>query len=101
MSRKQRPHPLVRALQSKLPDAVITVARQTDWYSMTFAGVRLELFLSLSGPDAAARMQGFADQLAEEEFALPRMLVADIAVIRLVTDPDSAILSVEALVLET
>lgn len=100
MSARQRPHPFIRVLQSKLPDAVITIARQQHWHSMTFAGERLEFYISLSGMDAAARMQAIAKQLAEEEFTLPHMLVADIAVIRIVPDAQSAILSAEALILE-
>lgn len=100
MSRKARPHSLVRALQKRLPDAVITVSHQTNWFSMTFAGERLEMFVSLSGIDARQRLQQFADALPDAEFALPGKLVADIAIIKLVTDSNSAILSVEALVLD-
>lgn len=100
MSRKTRPHAFVRALQKQMPDAVITVSRQTNWFSMTFAGERLEMFVSLSGVDARQRLQQFADALPDADFALPGKLVADIAIIRLVTDSSSAILSIEALVLD-
>lgn len=100
MSRRPRPHPFVRALQKRLPDATITVSRQTNWFSMTFAGERLEMFVSLSGIDARQRLDQFADTLPDAEFALPDKLVADIAIIRLATDSNSAILSIEALVLD-
>lgn len=100
MNRKQRPHPLIRALQVKLSDAVIAVTRQKPWYSMTFAGERLEFCISLSGVDAKVRMQIVADHLPSDEFSLPRMLVAEIVVTHMVADSQSATLSVEALILE-
>jgi len=73
--------------------------QSVDWQSLTLTGERHVLHLKLPGPDADLIAQSLTAGLEDAEFALPGLIVADIAVL---VEPrkgaDGAIsLSIEAL----
>ena len=71
------------------------------WASITFAGERHRLTLSLPGPGAQAAVDAFLDGLGEREFALRGHLLADIEAIGVARDADGQIrLTLEALTVE-
>lgn len=77
--------------------------RETAWASITFAGTRHRLELLFEGAEAVAAGEVFIEALPEHEFAIPRQLVADAAVMevdhRLAPEPRMAV-SIELLLLE-
>lgn len=83
--------------------ARIASHHETAWASITFAGTRHRLELLFEGLDAVAAGEDFIEALPEHEFAIPRQLVADAAVMevdhRLAPEPRLAV-SVELLLLE-
>lgn len=54
---------------------------ERNWASVTFSGTRHTVTLAFSGAEAAAAGEVFIDALPEHEFAIPRQLVADAAVV--------------------
>lgn len=94
-----KPCPLSSALSALLPTAVITRRREQDWRSATFSGVRLVLELQVEA-SGAEQAQRFAAQIADQEFVLPGLLVADIVVTDQRIVPDGIAIMVEALLLE-
>lgn len=54
---------------------------EKSWASVTFAGTRHRLDLAFAGEDAVNAAEGFIAYLPEHEFAIPKQLVADAAVI--------------------
>ena len=81
---------------------LLTEFRSADWHSLTFAGERHRIDLRIPGPGAAAVAELLTRDLGEAEFAIPRQIVADIAVEgAMIQHPDGAIsLTVEALTVE-
>jgi hypothetical protein len=81
---------------------LLTEFRSTDWRSLTFAGERHHMSLRIPGPNAAAIAELLTRDLAEEEFAVPGQIVADIGVDGpMIEHPDGAIgLAIEALTVE-
>ena len=70
---------LVRALQSLMPTASITILHERPWHSLIFSGA--QICLSVALPITAAEQRSAIAQLLEDhEFSLPRQLVADIAI---------------------
>ena len=70
---------LSRALVDK-DRILLTEYRSTDWQSLTFVGERHEMRFRILGPDAGKIYEGMTGNLSDTEFAIPRQLVADIAV---------------------
>ena len=71
------------------------------WASITFAGERHRLALSLPGPGAQAAVDAFLDGLEEREFALRGHILADIEATGVARDADGPIrLALEALTVE-
>jgi hypothetical protein len=71
------------------------------WASITFAGERHRLALSLPGPGAQAAVDAFIDGLADREFALRGHILADIEATGMARDPDGQMrLTLEALTVE-
>lgn len=71
------------------------------WASITFAGERHRLVLSLPGPGAQAAVDAFLDGLEDREFALRGHVVADIEATGIERDADGQIrLTLEALTVE-
>ncbi len=55
---------------------------ETNWASVTFTGTRHTVVLVFAGDAAVAAGELFIAALPEHEFAIPRQLVADAAVVR-------------------
>jgi hypothetical protein len=91
-------HPLIRAIKILVPGADAEIAKATEWRSMTFAGQQLSLSVQLSGD--SARAAGVDALLAQNEYDLPGLLVADINVTRRTMTSDGIELLIDALVLE-
>jgi hypothetical protein len=76
---------------------------EKSWASVTFAGTRHRLALAFAGADAVEAAESFIALLPEHEFAIPKQLVADAAVIevdhRIGADPRMEI-KVELLLLD-
>ena len=75
---------LLRALVSRAcvePDRILlTDYRSSDWQSLTFIGERHELRFRVPGPDARKIYDTMTRNLTEDEFSIPRQILADIAV---------------------
>jgi len=75
---------LLRALLSRAlaePDRILlTDYRSSDWQSLTFVGERHEMRFRVPGPDAQKTYDAMTGNLGEDEFAIPRQILADIAV---------------------
>lgn len=54
---------------------------EKNWASVTFAGTRHRIALAFAGADAIEAAESFIAFLPEHEFALPKQLVADAAVV--------------------
>lgn len=52
-----------------------------DWQSLTLAGERHQISLRATGPDSASIVQRMCSGLADAEFSIPGLIVADIAVL--------------------
>jgi len=61
---------------------LLTEFRSTDWQSLTFMGERHEMELRVPGPDAEGLVDRLISGLAEDEFAIPGQVVADIGLER-------------------
>ncbi|WP_298171772.1 hypothetical protein [Novosphingobium sp.] len=87
------PHPRVRISPGeRLLRAVVALAgplaelmehSEAPWASVTFAGTRHTIVLRYAGWEACDAAEEFMATLPEHEFAIPRTLVADAAVVRL------------------
>jgi hypothetical protein len=75
--------PLLSALL-KLAEGQAELVRHAErnWASVTFSGTRHTVVLAFAGIEAAATGERFIDALLDHEFAIPRQLVADAAVVR-------------------
>jgi hypothetical protein len=73
--------------------------RSVDWQSLTFVGERHEIQLRIAGPGSETVVERLCDGLADAEFELPGLIVAEIAVRgRPIREPDGAtLLTIEAL----
>lgn len=61
---------------------VLTDIRSVDWHSLTMSGERHEIALRVTGSNADAAARAMCDDLPEAEFAIPGLIVADIALAR-------------------
>jgi hypothetical protein len=87
---------LLRALLSRAlvePDRILlTDYRSSDWQSLTFVGERHEMRFRIPGPDAQKAYEALTGNLTDDEFAIPRQILADIAVFGApTTGPDGSI----------
>ena len=75
---------LLRALLTRAlvdPDRILlTDYRSSDWQSLTFVGERHEMRFRVPGPDAQKTYEALTGNLTDDEFSLPRQILADIAV---------------------
>ena len=55
---------------------------ERSWASVTFSGTRHTVVLAFAGIEAVAAGEQFIDALPDHEFAIPRQLVADAALVR-------------------
>lgn len=61
---------------------LLTDFRSIDWQSLTFVGERHEMELRIPAPNAGPLASLLCDGLADAEFAIPRQIVADIALVK-------------------
>jgi hypothetical protein len=59
---------------------------ERPWASVTFSGTRHTIALAFSGAAAIAAGEAFIEALPEHEFAIPRQIVADAAIVSVVQD---------------
>ena len=75
---------VVRALvaRSRAPRDRILLSdvRSIDWQSLTFAGERHEIELRVPGPNSREVVDRMCDRLADAEFSIQGVIVADIGI---------------------
>lgn len=54
---------------------------ERNWASITFAGTRHSVVIAFTGAEAVAAGEAFIDAMPDHEFAIPRQLVADAAIV--------------------
>lgn len=54
---------------------------ERNWASITFAGTRHSVVIAFTGTEAVTAGEAFIDALPDHEFAIPRQLVADAAIV--------------------
>jgi hypothetical protein len=59
---------------------LLTEAHSIDWRSLTFGGERHQIELRVPGPGSAAIVERMCDGLADAEFSIPGILIADIGI---------------------
>ena len=64
---------------------VLLEHHQRAWASVTFSGTRHELALRFDGENAVAGGERLIEAVGEHEFAIPGQLVADVAVVAVVS----------------
>lgn len=107
-----RRHPHRRSSAERLREELQALAKghadfiahsERSWASVTFAGTRHRIDVSFQGEEAVAAGEEFIAFLPEHEFAIPKQLVADAAVMsvdhRIGPDPRLA-MQVELLLLD-
>jgi hypothetical protein len=105
-------HDIGRALTAALREKIVnlrftghvdaTVLAQAEWASVTFAGARHRLGLTMEGAGALGAAADFLDALPELELAIPGHIVADIALVAEERSDrgDHAVLELEALTIK-
>lgn len=75
--------PLLSALL-ELAEGQAELVRHAErsWASVTFSGTRHTIVMSFTGAGPIAAGERFIEALPDHEFAIPRQLVADAAVVR-------------------
>jgi hypothetical protein len=91
---------LAESLLDLLPGSEIINSKQTEWHSATFIGLCFDIDITLSGINAAERIDSFQAMLPEYEFDLRRYVVADILVKDITRYSDRVTFHVEALLLD-
>jgi len=85
-----RPRPVRRSSAVRLREQLhalaggrgeITAHEEKSWASVTFAGTRHRVVIAFDGVEAVEAGESFIAFLPEHEFAIPRQLVADAAVV--------------------
>ena len=79
----RRPWRVLIAAVTHLADGKAELLRHVErpWASVTFSGTRHTIVLAFTGAEAVAAGESFIAALPEHEFAIPRQLVADAAVV--------------------
>ena len=90
-------HALIRALARLFPDDAFQIFGARDWCSMTFSGQLLTIHCNPGNAELLEYYGRLSAILAEHEFAMPGLLVADISV---VMPPDGKLPIIEALVID-
>ena len=84
--RRTRRTPWMQLLSALLDlaqgEAELVRHSERAWASVTFSGTRHSIVLAFTGAEAVAVGEGLIDALPDHEFAIPRQLVADAAVVR-------------------
>ena len=74
-------HPLILALARLFPDAAFHVIEARDWCSMTFSGQLLTIHCNPGNAELSEYYGRLSAIIAEHEFSMPGLLVADISVV--------------------
>ena len=59
---------------------LLSDVRSVDWQSLTFTGERHEIELRVPGPNSREVVDRMCERLADAEFSIPGVIVADIGV---------------------
>jgi hypothetical protein len=80
---RRRPWRALLAAVTELAGGKAELLRHVErpWASVTFSGTRHTISLAFTGSEAVAAGERFIAALPEHEFAIPRQLVADAAVV--------------------
>lgn len=80
---RHRPWRALLSAVLRLGDGHAELLRHVErpWASVTFTGTRHTIALAFTGAEAVAASEAFVAALPEHEFAIPRQLVADAAVV--------------------
>lgn len=60
---------------------LLTDVQSTDWQSLTFTGERHHIGLRVTGADSARVVERMCGDLADAEFSIPGVIVADVALV--------------------
>lgn len=63
------------------PHGTILTSKAVNWQSATFQGFRLAVTLRWAGTDGCCDGEAFIEELGEAEVSLPKLLLADAAVL--------------------
>ena len=74
-------HPLIRALAGLFSDATFHVIGACDWCSMAFSGQLLTIHCNPANAELLEYYGRLSAIIAEHEFSMPGLLVADISVV--------------------
>ena len=74
-------HPLIRALVRLFPDDAFHIFGTRDWCSMTFSGQLLTIHCNPANAELLEYYGRLSAILAEHEFSIPGLLVADVSVV--------------------
>lgn len=93
---------LVTRAHAPRDQVLLTSIRSVDWQSLTLSGERHEIEIRLVGPQASAAAGLICDGLADAEFALAGLIVADIELVRSprIAEDGSVEVSIIALTIE-
>jgi hypothetical protein len=74
--------PLLNALLPLAGEHATLISHtEAPWASITFSGTRHSVALEFAGQDGAEAAEWFIEALPDHEFAIPRKLVADAAIV--------------------
>lgn len=79
---------------------LLTEYCSTDWQSLTFIGERHEMRFRIPGPGAEGIFAQMTGDLTDEEFAIPKQIVADVVVYGAPARERDGSISIEALTIE-
>ena len=96
---------LIRGLIGRVPDSrdriLLTEVRTCDWHSLTLAGERHVLDLRFTGNGARIVASALTSGLADHEFSIRGIIVADIAASPIVDGEDGTVsVQIEALTID-
>ncbi len=92
---------LINALRNIIPAADIQILHERPWYSLTFSGTQICLSVQYSDAAWQSDVTALSQLLSEQEFDLPRQIVADIGVSQAVIDKGAQCLIIDALLLDS
>lgn len=85
------------------PHGSVIASKSVDWQSATFKGFRLEVTLRWTRVEGCIDGEAFIEFLGEAEMSLPRLMLADAAVLwtNRISPPQELTAAIELLVLES
>jgi hypothetical protein len=101
MSGQTQSGALINALRNIIPAANISILHERPWHSLTFSGTQIGLSVQYSDGPRQSDVAALSQLLSEQEFDLPRQIVADIGVTQAVIDKGVQCLIIDALLLDS